>query len=152
MFRRLVAAILMSFLSLSAGSAWAFDEINKSYLGGLAVEGYDSVAYFNTKKPAEGESSYTAEWKGATWRFADVKSRDLFMAAPESYAPKYGGYCSNQMSLGNLSDIDPGVWLIYEGKLYLFGHNVGKERWEETGIAARIQDADMNWQQYLAKQ
>ncbi|MEH6547519.1 MAG: YHS domain-containing (seleno)protein [Sneathiella sp.] len=151
MFRRFFAAMLFSILFVSAGSAWAFDEINKSYLGDLAVDGYDSVAYFNTQKPGEGQDSYTAEWKGATWRFANAESRDLFMASPESYAPQYGGYCSNQMSLGNLSDIDPGVWLIFEGKLYLFGHDVGRERWEETGIAARIQDADKNWQQYLAK-
>jgi hypothetical protein len=152
MYGRLLAAILLLIFSISAGSAWAFDEINKSYLGSLAVDGYDSVAYFNMQKPAEGQSSFTAEWKGAKWQFVDAKSRDQFMAAPESYAPQYGGYCSNQMSLGNLSDIDPGVWLIHDGKLYLFGHDVGKDRWEETGIAARIQDADRNWQKYLANQ
>lgn len=151
MFRRFFAAMLVSILFVSAGSAGAFDEINQSYLGDLAVDGYDSVAYFNKRKPAEGQDNYTAEWKGATWRFINAESRDLFMTSPESYAPQYGGYCSNQMSLGNLSDIDPGVWLIFEGKLYLFGHDVGRERWEETGIAARIQDADTNWQLYLAK-
>lgn len=151
MFRAFTLAAVLSLLTLGAGAAAAFDEVNKSYLGGLAVDGYDSVAYFTDKKPEEGDSDYVLEWKGATWRFADARSRDLFAANPESYAPQYGGYCSNQMSLGNLSDVDPGVWLIFDDKLYLFGHDVGKERWERTGIAERIKDADANWKKYLAK-
>lgn len=149
MLRHLIAAF--AIFVLSAGSAAAFDEINKSYPGGVAVDGYDSVAYFKQSKPEAGESDHTVEWKGAVWRFADAKSRDLFAATPDAYAPQYGGYCSNQMSLGNLSDIDPGVWLIFEDKLYLFGHDIGRQRWHETGIAERIKDADRNWQQYLAK-
>ncbi len=151
MFRALAVAAIASFLALGSSPAYAFDEINKSFVGGVAVDGYDSVAYFTDKKPEEGQSDFSVEWKGATWRFADARSRDLFKANPDSYAPQYGGYCSNQMSLGNLSDVDPGVWLIFDDKLYLFGHDVGKERWESTGIAARIKDADENWKKYLAK-
>jgi len=149
MFRRLLIAL--SVVLLSAGSASAFDEVNKPLIGDVAVDGYDSTAYFKQSRPVEGMRDYRFEWKGAVWRFADAKSRDLFAAAPDSYAPQYGGYCSNQMSLGNLSDIDPGVWLIYEGKLYLFGHDIGRQRWNETGIAARIDDANKNWQKYLAQ-
>lgn len=148
--RRLFAFCAMFLLLTGAGNAVAFEEVNKSYLGGLAVDGHDSTAYFTKSGPAEGEDEYSVEYKGATWRFADAKSRDLFAADPESYAPQYGGYCSNQMSLGNLSDVDPGVWLIFEGKLYLFGHDAGRNRWQQTGIAERIKDADRNWQKYLA--
>lgn len=148
--RRLFAFCAMLLFITGAGNAVAFEEVNKSYLGGLAVDGHDSTAYFTKSSPAEGEDEYSVEYKGATWRFADAKSRDLFAADPESYAPQYGGYCSNQMSLGNLSDVDPGVWLIFEGKLYLFGHDAGRNRWQQTGIAERIRDADQNWQKYLA--
>lgn len=137
-------------LLLSAGSSLAFDEVNKTLISGVAVDGYDSVAYFNTHQAEEGIREYTLNWKGATWRFADAESRDLFAASPDTYAPQYGGYCSNQMSLGNLSDVDPGVWLIHDRKLYLFGHDVGKIRWEKTGIAARIQEADRHWQTYIS--
>ncbi|MAZ02435.1 MAG: hypothetical protein CMN56_04790 [Sneathiella sp.] len=149
MFNRLLLVGFAVFF-LGIANASAFDEVNKSFLGGLAVDGYDSTAYFRMSTPAEGAENYIVEYKGATWRFADATSRDLFAAAPESYAPQYGGYCSNQMSLGNLADIDPGVWLIYEGKLYLFGHDAGRTRWETTGIAERIRDADENWQKFLA--
>lgn len=149
MFRRL-AALAVTLLFMVAGTAAAFDEINTTLLGDLAVEGYDSTAYFKQSKPAEGQEEFTFEYKGAVWRFADAASRDLFAGSPEAYAPQYGGYCSNQMSLGNLADIDPGVWLIYEDKLYLFGHDAGRIRWQQTGIAERIRDADKNWQKFLA--
>ncbi|WP_288902210.1 YHS domain-containing (seleno)protein [uncultured Sneathiella sp.] len=148
--RGFIAAITLLLALTGAGTAVAFEEVNKSFLGGLAVDGHDSTAYFTKSGPAEGEDEYSVDYKGATWRFVDAKSRDLFAADPESYAPQYGGYCSNQMSLGNLSDVDPGVWLIFEGKLYLFGHDAGRIRWQNTGIAERIRDADQNWQKYLA--
>ena len=149
MFHRLT---LIGFFSLFLGiaNASAFDEVNTSFLGGLAVDGHDSTAYFQKSAPTEGAEEYVVEYKGATWRFADAKSRDLFAAAPDSYAPQYGGYCSNQMSLGNLADIDPGVWLIYDNRLYLFGHDAGRNRWETTGIPERIRDADENWWKFLA--
>ena len=150
MFRRL-ATVAITLLFMGAGTAAAFDEVNTTLLGDLAVDGYDSTAYFKQSKPAEGQGDFTFEYKGANWRFADAASRDLFAANPDAYAPQYGGYCSNQMSLGNLADIDPGVWLIYGGKLYLFGHDAGRQRWQTTGIEARIKDADKNWQAYLAK-
>jgi len=142
----------LSFLMavVVAAPAFAFDEINTGYFNNLALQGYDSTGYFSSKKANEGDKSLTVTWKGAEWRFADAKSRDLFAANPGKYAPQYGGYCSNQMSLGNLSDIDPGVWLIHGDKLFFFGHKEGKDRWERTGIAERIADADRNWLLYLA--
>lgn len=150
MLRPFLMAAAMSVAA--ALPAQAFDAINKSTFTGLAVDGYDSTAYFTDARHEEGSSDHTFEWKGATWRFASKTDRDLFAAAPGSYAPQYGGYCSNQMSLGNLSDIDPGVWLIHDGKLYLFGHDAGRIRWETTGVADRIKDADRHWQAYLADQ
>ena len=143
--------ILVPILVLMSAPAFAFEEINTSYFGNTALDGYDSTAYFDEGKPQTGQETFSYSWKGAEWHFASAADRDQFAANPDAYAPQYGGYCSNQMSLGNLSDIDPGVWLIHEGKLYLFGHDVGLHRWQRTGIEARIRDADRNWQEYLKK-
>ncbi len=132
-------------------SANAFEEINTGYFNDTALHGYDTSQYFSQSKAISGKEEYVVEWKGAKWQFADQNSRDLFAASPDSYAPQYGGYCSNQMSLGNLSDVDPGVWLIHDNKLYFFGHQAGKDRWQRTGIAARINDANKHWQKYLAR-
>jgi len=146
---KILRYVLVTFLILFPLSASAFEEINTGYFNSLALQGYDSSGYFTDGTAKKGTKTFSFEWKGAKWQFADVKSRDLFATNPDKYSPQYGGHCSNQMSLGNLSDIDPGVWLINEGKLYFFGHQIGKDRWESTGIAARIEDADRHWKTYL---
>ncbi len=121
-----------------------------SYFGGVALGGYDAVSYFTDSKADKGNKSYAVKWKDATWLFSKHANRQLFLASPESYAPQYGGYCSNQMSLGNLSDIDVEVWRIIDNKLYLFGHDSGRVRWaSETD--QRISDADQHWRSYLAR-
>jgi len=59
---------------------------------GIAIQGYDSVAYHLEKHPVEGKSEFAFEWNDAVWHFASSENRDLFAADPERYAPQYGGY------------------------------------------------------------
>ncbi len=151
MFRKFTAFFAFLFLFASTSFASAFEEINTGYFNDLALHGFDSTGYHTQGKATEGVGELVFKWKGAEWRFADKKSMALFAANPEKYSPQFGGYCSNQMSLGNIHDIDPGVWLIHKEKLYFFGHQVGKDRWLRTGVDARIQDAEKHWLQYLAK-
>jgi len=142
--------LLILLLTMHAPSVWAFEEINSSYFGGVALAGYDAVSYFTQSKAVKGNKSYAAEWKGAAWLFSNDANRQRFVDGPAAFAPQYGGYCSNQMSLGNLSDIDPEVWRIIDNKLYLFGHDSGRVRWaSDTG--QRISDADRHWDSYLSR-
>ncbi len=142
--------IILAGVVLSS-PAFAFEEINTGYFDDTALKGYDSAGYFAHAQPVKGDAQFAFEWKGVQWYFADSKSRDLFKVNPEKYAPQYGGYCSNQMSLGNIADVDPGVWLIHKNKLYFFGHQAGKDRWQSTGIDERIKDADRHWKEYLSR-
>ncbi len=150
MLFRLLFHIFVCYILSGISLAVAFEEINTGYFNNLALKGYDTAKYFTDRSAFEGLKTHSFHWKGTEWRFADAASRDLFAASPGAYAPQFGGYCSNQMSLGNLSGIDPGVWLIFAGKLYFFGHQEGKDRWEKTGIADRIADANRHWKDYLA--
>jgi len=59
---------------------------------GIALKGYDTVAYFTIGKPVKGDSQFGHTWKGATWLFSSKEHLDLFAASPEKYAPQYGGY------------------------------------------------------------
>ncbi len=59
---------------------------------GIAIKGYDPVAYFTEGKPVKGTSEFTHKWNGAVWQFANKESFNLFSTAPEKYAPQYGGY------------------------------------------------------------
>jgi len=142
--------ILFLAALLLAQPVAAFEETNKSYFAGLALGGYDAVGYFTEAKAIEGEAGHAYEWNGARYLFSSAVNRALFVADPQAFAPQYGGYCSNQMSLGNLSDIDPQVWRIIDGKLYLFGHDSGKLRWADDS-RRKIREADSHWRRYLAR-
>ena len=78
----------------------AFEEINKSYFSGLALDGYDAVSYFTEVKAAKGDKAHSLEWNNAIWLFASNSNRKKFLVDPEACAPQYGGYCSRQIAWG----------------------------------------------------
>ncbi|TNE51825.1 MAG: hypothetical protein EP343_02900 [Deltaproteobacteria bacterium] len=111
---------------------------------GVAVQGYDVVAYFLLQKPTQGDAKYAVRWSGATWHFSSDPHRQLFQANPTKYAPQYGGYCAWAVSQGYLASIDPIAWKVVNQKLYLnFSLSVQKQ-WEQD-IPNNIAQADKNW-------
>ena len=138
------AATAMFFSVAFPALAEAKSEIYKNWRG-LAIKGYDPVAYHEKNEPLKGSNEYEFEWKGAKWRFASAAHRDLFASDPEKYAPRYGGYCAWAVSQGYTASVDPEkAWNIVDGKLYL-NYNVEiKEKWE-MDIPGHIQQADANW-------
>jgi hypothetical protein len=111
---------------------------------GVAIKGYDPVAYFTMSKPVKGDKDQVASWMGATWRFASAQNRDLFEKDPEKYAPRYGGYCAYGVANNYLVKIDPKAWTVYEGRLYLNYSLKVREQWK-TDIPGNIRKADANW-------
>lgn len=131
-----------------AAAAAALEPVNKSFFSGLAAHGYDVVAYFADGKAVEGSDEVETSWNGATWRFASTAHRDLFVAAPERYAPQYGGYCAWAVSQGYTADGDPESWKIVDGKLYLNYNREIQKRWE-ADIPGLVTKADANWPKLL---
>lgn len=134
---------------LLADAAHAVEPVNKSFFGGVAIDGYDPVAYFTDGEPVEGKKGFSHAWNGATWRFASAEHRDLFAAEPERYAPQYGGYCAWAVARGKTAGIDPEAWKIVDGKLYLNYSKKIQRRWEQD-IAGNIMAADESWPELLA--
>lgn len=130
------------------GTASAKSEINQSFIGNVAIEGTDPVAYFTEGKAVEGSSQFTHAWKGATWRFKDAANRDAFAANPEKYAPEFGGYCAWAVSQGYTAGIDPEAWTIHQGKLYLNYSKSVQEQWSED-IPGNIAKGRANWPKVL---
>lgn len=97
--------------------------------GGVAVKGYDVVAYFTDNKPVKGSPEFTCPWQGATWQFASAEHRAAFARAPAKYAPQYGGYCAFAVSQGDIVDIDPKQWKVVDGKLYLNANVIAQTLW-----------------------
>jgi YHS domain-containing protein len=111
---------------------------------GVAMKGFDAVAYFTAAKPTKGSADFEATFHGATFRFASAQNRDLFMKTPEKYAPQYGGYCAMGVAYNGKFDIDPDAWKIADGKLYLNKDMKTQQMWFKD-IPGNIVKADKIW-------
>jgi YHS domain-containing protein len=117
--RRHGAAALLAAM-LAAGSAQAGNPVNTGYFGGVAIMGYDPVAYFTQGRAVKGSEEFAYEWLGTPWHFASSEHRALFTEDPVKYAPQYGGYCVGEVAFNGVTmNIDPEAWRIINGKLYL---------------------------------
>ena len=110
----------------------------------LAIKGYDPVSYFTPGKPTQGSADISYDWDGARWQFADTAHRELFQSDPDAYAPQYGGYCMLGMTVGSRGEINPEVWTIVDGKLYLTYDQASLDEWRRHQ-ADNIAQADRMW-------
>lgn len=111
---------------------------------GLAVHGFDVVAYFNNAKPVQGDARYAVVYKEATYRFASKANLNAFKASPAKYEPAYGGYCAFGVSVGAKFDGDPRYWRIVDGRLYLNLDRDIQQTWLKD-VPGAIKKAEANW-------
>jgi hypothetical protein len=88
---------------------------------GLAIEGFDPVAYFTENQPVLGLPDFEAAQAGAVWRFHNEGNRASFMAHPEIYGPQFGGYDPVDVARGVTLAGNPRFFTITGQRLYLFG-------------------------------
>jgi YHS domain-containing protein len=98
----------------------------------------------------KGSPELTHQWKGATWRFASAENRERFAAAPEKYAPQYGGYCAYGVASGYAVKIEPDAWSVVDGKLYLNYDRSVQKSWQ-SDVPGYIRKADVNWPRVLER-
>ncbi|HEX2581731.1 MAG TPA: YHS domain-containing (seleno)protein [Dongiaceae bacterium] len=147
MIMAIVFTALVAVGSASADGAKTFIWTNKQ---GVAINGYDPVAYFTDGKPAKGVPDYKTEWQGATWQFTSAAHRDLFAAAPEKYAPQYGGWCAFGVADGHAAETEPEkAWKIFNNKLYLNWDPDIAVKWQKD-IPGYLQKSEANWQSVKA--
>lgn len=117
---------------------------------GLAVRGYDVVAYHLEGKAVAGIPEHAFEHLGATWRFASAEHLTKFQAEPDKYLPQYGGYCAMGMAGGYKAPVDPTAFKLVGGKLYLNYSPKVAVMWAKD-IPAHIAKADANWKKLEPK-
>lgn len=119
---------------------------------GIAIQGYDPVAYFTTGKAVDGKKDLSFEYQGTTYRFATAADRDAFKANPGKYEPQYGGWCAYAMGAkGEKVEIDPETFKIVDGKLFLFYNkffNNTRTSWNKDESHLKS-NADKNWQKFV---
>ena len=145
-------AVLVLIAALATSALYLFGSISSTAYSetiyaenGIALRGYDPVAYFTDKSPTKGSAEHSLEWRGATWHFASAENRDKFDEDPEKYTPQYGGYCAWAVAVkGQAYAIDPTAWRVVNDKLYLnFSHDI-QSKWEKD-IPGFIADGDKKW-------
>ena len=136
-----ILSLILCGMALYAVNASAGEFFERN---GVAISGYDLVAYFDEKRPVKGVPEFRAEFRGSTFQFISAAHRDAFAADPEKFSPQYGGYCAYGTAKGYKAKIDPEAFTVVQGKLYLNYSDAVQTRWL-SDIPGYIQKADANW-------
>jgi hypothetical protein len=87
---------------------------------GLAIDGFDAVAYFVDAAAKPGRPEFELRYRGAIWRFRNPGNRAAFAEAPADYEPRFGGYDPVAIGRGAPTPGSPEIWLVSGRSLYLF--------------------------------
>jgi hypothetical protein len=125
------SAALAGFFAILAGAcvvcadfaarASTTERVVVNRFSGLAIEGFDPVAYFVDRQPVLGLPDFEAAEAGAVWRFRNEGNRASFVAHPEVYGPQFGGYDPIDVARGVTFAGNPRFWVVTGERLYLFG-------------------------------
>jgi hypothetical protein len=94
---------------------------------GLAISGFDPVAYFIDGKPKFGLPDMELSLGGAVWRFRNEGNRAAFAEHPEVYMPRFGGYDPIAIARGTSVPGHPLIWVIVGTRLYLFYSDAARD-------------------------
>ena len=133
-------------LSVAAPSSIAAttEQIVVDWHSGLAIGGYDPVAFFTDGKPMAGSADFELHYGGAIWRFCNVGNREAFAARPDIYMPQFGGYDPTGVARGVAVSGNPNFWLISGQHLFLFYDHAGLEKFT-AGTDRVIAEAERKW-------
>jgi YHS domain-containing protein len=116
---------------------------------GVAIEGYDPVAYFTENKAIKGSKDLAVSFQGVTYYFSSVANKEAFKNNPSKYEPQYGGWCAYAMGReGSKVEVDPETFKIIDNKLYLFYNkyfNNTLKSWNKDEVNLKMH-AGANWQ------
>ncbi len=118
---------------------------------GVAIEGFDPVAYFTKAKAVKGSKDLAVSDQGIIYYFSTAQNKELFKANAAKYEPQYGGWCAYAMGATNEKvEVDPETFKIKDGKLYLFYHSWANNtltKWNKDEVALKAK-ADLSWAKF----
>lgn len=138
---------LVLFYSLTAAIAQKSEIFEKD---GIAIRGYDVVAFHTDAIATKGSEKFVYRWKDTNWLFASQENLDLFKKEPEKYAPQYGGYCAYGTADGHKAPTETDTWTVRDKKLYFNYNKKVQQSWNKDQ-AAYIEKADRNWVEIKGK-
>jgi YHS domain-containing protein len=141
MLNRFCSLLAVAVLTLLCHAAFAGEYFETD---GVALRGYDPVAYFVSAKPQKGESKYSYEYKGSKFHFVNEDNRRAFMETPDKYAPQFGGYCAYGTAQGYKVSTQPDAFAVVQDKLYLNYNREVLALWKKD-VPGNIARAEKNW-------
>jgi hypothetical protein len=152
-FIALLAGVLLQASLLPAVQASTTERVIVNRFSGLAIEGFDPVAYFTDGEAVLGSEQFEASQAGAVWRFRNEGNRASFVAHPEIYGPQFGGYDPVDLARGVTVAGNPRFWLVSGQRLYLFNREQSRAAFSKDSVRL-LRDALRRWpgiQQSLAE-
>lgn len=135
-----VAAILFSALS----GILAAKELHNLNRDGVALQGFDPVAFFTDSRAVQGNSQFQSQYDGAKYYFASAEHKAAFDKEPGKYEPQFGGYCAYGASQGHPAPIKIEAWQIVNGRL-LMQYDLGIKDKFNKDQQGNLRKADQNW-------
>lgn len=111
----------------------------------IALNGYDTVAYFSSAKAVKADGRYSYAYEGINWHFETAENLEAFKEAPQNYIPAFGGFCAYALSEGSLRNSEGKYWQIHNDTLYFFEDKDAKEEWF-TEIEKMIPAGQKQWE------
>jgi len=126
-FFALLAGFLIAFGVDSAADAQTTERVVLNRYSGLAIAGFDPVAYFTDQQAIQGLPEFEAAESGAVWRFRNEGNRASFVSHPEVYGPQFGGYDPVDIARGVIIAGNPRFFGIAAQRLYLFSREANRD-------------------------
>jgi hypothetical protein len=141
-----LASLAAASLSGSTARAATTERVVVNRFTGLAIEGYDPVGYFVDARPEVGLQDFEASQAGAVWRFRNEGNRASFVAHPEIYGPRFGGYDPVDLARGVTVAGNPRFWSIAGQRLYLFSREDNRDSFAADPVRV-LREANARWPQ-----
>lgn len=140
--KRILGALAMVGLLLN--SSFAGELVNVDEETGVALQGYDPVAFFTEERAVKGDSEFAVQSGEAIYHFSSQENMKAFQADPEKYEPAFGGYCAFGASVGQVFPVEIDTWQIRFGRLFLQKDQEIKKMFEENP-EENFRKAEANW-------
>jgi YHS domain-containing protein len=138
-----IAVVTMLMLAALAVGASA-KELNNLDGSGVALQGYDPVAFFTDNRPVRGDQHFQAKYQGATYYFASAEHKATFEKEPAKYEPQFGGFCAYGASRGKTVPIEIEAWQVVNGRL-LMQYDLDVKAKFNGDPQGNLSKADKNW-------
>lgn len=144
----LAAALLVTASAIPAIGAETTEQVVTDLNTGLAISGFDPVAYFIDGAPVLGKDQFEHPYAGVVWRFRNQGNLGAFIANPDVYVPRFGGYDPLAVARGIAVPGDPRIWLMTGERLYLFYTPAARDTFANDADRL-IALADRKWPELL---